>query len=206
MAMAVVDVTLQIASGVQLALALIFLASGGSKLWHFSAFRQAALNYHLGHAPIVGVLAGAVPFAELLVGACWISPFLLPATAGSLMLLLCFTVALSLVLRRGRRVMCGCFGIFDETPIGWNSLARNAVLATLALVPWLLSKLAGSSLSPAQGFAVPNSLYSVVLTLSAFAFLLISVSLLDGVFTLVAMRAKIYPLPARAGRGRKASP
>jgi uncharacterized membrane protein YphA (DoxX/SURF4 family) len=200
------DAISPIVSGARLALALIFLTSGVSKLWRFSAFRQAVANYDLGHAELVGVVARGVPLAELLIAACWISPFLLPATVASLMLLACFTTALGLVLRRGRRVPCGCFGLFDETPIGWNSLVRNAVLATLALLPSLLGKLVGAPLGRAQAVAVLDHLDSVLLTLATAAFLLVGVLLLDGVFTMKAKRDKIYPLLAGTGHERKAAP
>jgi hypothetical protein len=51
---------------------------------------------------------------------------------GALLLLLGFSVAIGLAMRRGERPDCGCFGSSSSSPIGPGTLARNAALAALA--------------------------------------------------------------------------
>ncbi|WP_340383903.1 MauE/DoxX family redox-associated membrane protein [Streptomyces sp. SS7] len=52
--------------------------------------------------------------------------------AGAMLLLLCFTVALVVALRRRRGVSCGCFGT-STTPVSGFTVARNCLLAAGAL-------------------------------------------------------------------------
>src|ERR1700691_1053632 len=54
------------------------------------------------------------------------------AAAGTLALLLLFIAAIGIGMARGRRPECHCFGQLHSTPVGWNTLARNAVLSAMA--------------------------------------------------------------------------
>ena len=51
----------------------------------------------------------------------------------SLVLSLVFSVAIALSLARGRAPECHCFGQLHSAPAGPMTLARNAVLAALAV-------------------------------------------------------------------------
>src|SRR5918992_5454999 len=47
-------------------------------------------------------------------------------------LLMLFVVGIALNLARGRKPDCHCFGQLHSAPAGWNTLARNGVLAAVA--------------------------------------------------------------------------
>jgi hypothetical protein len=99
--------------------------------------------------PLLRVLAPAVLGAEALVlaalvggtavtvlrpdGAAWLLPGLLGATA----LLSAFTLAHALVLARGRRVACACFGR-SSAVVGPVSVGRNGALSVLGATGALL--------------------------------------------------------------------
>jgi uncharacterized membrane protein YphA (DoxX/SURF4 family) len=111
-------------------LGAVFVVAGGSKLamgrrWPVQA---AALG-------VPAVVSRAVPWWELAVGAALIAR-LVPrvASAAALVTLLAFTVLLVTQLARGHRPVCACFGTWRATPIGVLDVARNAVLAALAVV------------------------------------------------------------------------
>jgi hypothetical protein len=79
--------------------------------------------------PVLGRLLGAV---EVAVGlAVLLSPVLLPAAVAALLLLAGFTVVIVRSLRAGQNVECACFGTGEKT--SWATVARNAVLAAVAL-------------------------------------------------------------------------
>jgi uncharacterized membrane protein YphA (DoxX/SURF4 family) len=61
----------------------------------------------------------------------------LPAGAGLIAatgLMALYTAVVGVVLRRGERAPCGCFGSADDQPLGWPQLGRNLFLATLGLI------------------------------------------------------------------------
>jgi methylamine dehydrogenase accessory protein MauD len=51
------------------------------------------------------------------------------AAAAGTTLMLAFIVAISITLARGERPDCHCFGALHSAPIGWQTLARNGVIA-----------------------------------------------------------------------------
>jgi methylamine dehydrogenase accessory protein MauD len=56
---------------------------------------------------------------------------------GALVLLLLFVAGIGFNLARGRTPECHCFGQLHSEPVGWPTLARNAVLAAIAgFVVW----------------------------------------------------------------------
>ena len=82
-----------------------------------------------------GALALLLPLAELTVAGL----LLFPETAaygaiGALVLLAIFSVAIGVSLARGRAPDCHCFGQLHSAPASWKTLARNGVLAALAVV------------------------------------------------------------------------
>jgi len=192
--------------GARLALAVLFLTSGVSKLHQFPAFRAAALDYDLGSAMLVRSVARAVPVVELMVGLLWLSPLILPAALASLGLLACFTAVLGITLRRGKRIPCGCFGFFEETPVGWNTLARNAVLAALSLLPLPLGQLGGAGM-PATGVwqIVIGSPDGALLAMTTAAFLVVSFLLLDALLAAEAKRATVSRLLGSAAHEGRAT-
>jgi peroxiredoxin/uncharacterized membrane protein YphA (DoxX/SURF4 family) len=102
-------------------------------------------------------LSWLLPFTELAV--CFLFAFSSLsrwAAIGALSLLTIFTVAIAVNLIRGRKPDCHCFGQLHSEPIGWKTLARNGVLASLAvLLIWQ------SSLLSQGGAALTNSTKAV---------------------------------------------
>ena len=105
------------------------LVAGAAKLARPAWVREA------GALGVPVLLARPVPAVELLLGAGLVVGIARrPLAAVALTLLLAFTAVLGASLARGRRPVCACFGAWSTRPIGASTVARNAVLAGLALV------------------------------------------------------------------------
>src|SRR5919107_753651 len=116
----------------RLLLALVFGAAGVAKLADREGSRQAIIDFGLPSA-LAAPLGLLLPLGELAVAAT-----LLPASTawwgalGALGLLSVFVVGITYNLARGRKPDCHCFGQLHSAPAGWNTLARNGVLAAVA--------------------------------------------------------------------------
>jgi hypothetical protein len=117
------------------ALALLLLGAAFAKLRRFAAFRAAVAGYRLLPERGVGAAALGLLAAELSLGAMLLMPTLgAPAALGAAALLLLYAGAMAVNLARGRRdVDCGCTGPGARRPIGWELVARNLLLAGVAL-------------------------------------------------------------------------
>ncbi|MEM9132855.1 MAG: MauE/DoxX family redox-associated membrane protein [Actinomycetota bacterium] len=81
--------------------------------------------------PAPGLLAAALPAAELAVVALIaLSPRL--GSAAAMVMLALFTRVLIRAVVEGHDLSCGCFGSADSRPVTWATVARNGVLLTLA--------------------------------------------------------------------------
>lgn len=115
-------------------LALIFLFSSISKLANRDATTNAVLN--LG-VPIrwAKLVSKGLPIVELaLVPLLLYFPTSFLGAIFALLLLILFTVFISINLRKGNNVECHCFGEFSSQPISWLTVARNIVFMLLTLV------------------------------------------------------------------------
>ena len=116
----------------RLILAAVFGVSGIAKLADPAGSRKSMTDFGLPQA-LAAPFAWLLPLAELI---CAIA--LLPlasawwGAAGVLTLLLIFIAGISVNLIRGRKPDCHCFGQLHSTPIGWETLVRNLVLAAIA--------------------------------------------------------------------------
>src|ERR671911_470422 len=116
----------------RLLLAAVFTLAGVAKLSDLKGSRRAIIEFGLP-AVLASHLALLLPLAELGVGVA-----LIPASSawwgalGALGLLLLFVVGISINLARGRKPDCHCFGQLHSAPAGWQTLARNGVLAAVA--------------------------------------------------------------------------
>ena len=122
----------------RLLLALVFVVSAVAKLRDREGSRAAVADFGVP-APLVGVIAAALPVVELLCAALLVSadPAATAGAVGSLLLLAAFTVAIVVNLVQGRRPDCHCFGQVGGGEVSWRSVARNVglmVLAGLSLV------------------------------------------------------------------------
>src|SRR3954453_18094478 len=83
----------------------------------------------------VSPLAFALPVVEMTVAAVLVPPTTArPAAVAALILLVLFSAAIAVSLLRGRAPECRCFGRLSYGRVGWGTLGRNAVPATLAAV------------------------------------------------------------------------
>ncbi len=116
----------------RLLLAAIFGVAGLAKLADPAGSRKSMSDFGVPGrlAQPLGLL---FPLAELVLAVA-----LVPVASawwgasGILALLLLFIAGISVNLVRGRRPDCHCFGQLHSSPIGWNTVLRNAVLAVIA--------------------------------------------------------------------------
>ena len=114
-------------------LAAVFAVAGVAKLADRTAFRKTLGDFGVPDA-LAPPFAWLLPIAELIFAAA-----LFPVAtavwgaAGMLAMLVAFCVAISVNLALGRRPDCRCFGQVHSTPIGWTTLARNALLSAIAV-------------------------------------------------------------------------
>jgi peroxiredoxin len=118
--------------GSRLVLAGVLGVAGVAKLFDRARTRQALTDFGVPSA-LARPLGWLLPVAELTVAL----PLLFRASAwggalGVFGLLLAFTTALGLVLARGQRPSCGCFGQLRPSPVGWSTLARNGAFLAMA--------------------------------------------------------------------------
>ncbi|WIX98308.1 MauE/DoxX family redox-associated membrane protein [Amycolatopsis mongoliensis] len=142
-------------------IAVVFAVSSVSKLRDFRGFARSVPVLVPMPARWVLPVSVAVVAAEGSTAVLVVVPA--TATAGFVLasgLLPAFTAAIAASLRRGQRVPCRCFGAAD-TPVGPRHLARNIVLACLAV----LGALAPEHLPPVAGAAVAVAVGVVVAVL-----------------------------------------
>lgn len=115
-------------------LAAVFTVAGVAKLSDREGTRRGIVEFGAPERS-AGLLALLIPLAELVVAA-----LLLPTetavygAVGALVLLAIFSAAIAWNLARGRAPDCHCFGQLHSAPASWTTLARNGVLAGLAVV------------------------------------------------------------------------
>ena len=117
-----------------LVLAAVFAVAALTKLADRVGTRQAVVAFGAPESS-ASALAIALPLAELTVAGL----LLWPETAvygavGAVVLLALFSIAVGVSLARGRAPDCHCFGQLHSEPASWKTLARNGVLAGIAVV------------------------------------------------------------------------
>lgn len=116
----------------RLLLALIFGVAGATKLADPAGSGKSMRDFGVPSA-LAGVAGVGLPVAELIFAVA-----LLPGSlawwgaCGILALLVIFIVGLSVTLLGGRKPDCHCFGQLQSSPIGWDLVIRNIVLASIA--------------------------------------------------------------------------
>jgi methylamine dehydrogenase accessory protein MauD len=123
------DIALLVA---RLILATVFVVAGLAKLADRVGSRQAIVGFGVPER-IATASSLLLPVAELAVAVALIPE----ATAwwgavGAGALLLLFIAAIGINLARGRKPDCRCFGQLSSSPVGWTTLARNALLTAVA--------------------------------------------------------------------------
>ncbi|MEP7310508.1 MAG: MauE/DoxX family redox-associated membrane protein [Acidobacteriota bacterium] len=116
-------------------LAATFLTAGTAKLTNRRAAMQALRDF--GAPRFAQPLFPLLPPVEIAVGAGFLfaaSAWYAAWAAGGLLVI--FIAGIAANLARGRQPPCNCFGQLRAKPIGWQTLARNGVLAACAT--WLI--------------------------------------------------------------------
>jgi hypothetical protein len=115
-------------------LALLLLAAAAHKLRDPHRFRAVLADYRLLPRRTLEAVARTLPAGEaalalaLLAPGLGATPALLVAT-----LLALYAAAIAINLARGRRhIDCGCLGAAARRPLGFDLVARNALLAVAA--------------------------------------------------------------------------
>ena len=115
-----------------LTLAGIFGLAGITKLRDLQGTRTAVRAFG-GPVAIVPVVALVLPLVELAVAMSLLVPMArVMGTVGALGLLVLFSVVIAVNLARGKKPECHCFGQLHSAPTGWKTLARNALLGSIA--------------------------------------------------------------------------
>jgi hypothetical protein len=119
---------------VRAGLALLFAAAAVHKLRAGADFRATVAAYEIVPGSLVGVAAAGIIVAET-ASAVALAGGQRAALAGAAGLLLLYAAALGVNLARGRRDLeCGCVGFGGGGTISWALVARNLVLAAIALL------------------------------------------------------------------------
>jgi thiol-disulfide isomerase/thioredoxin len=143
-------------------LAVVFAFAAASKLAAPTSFRRTLPLYGVPHRA-VGVIAIAVPLAELAVAGAVIPRQLAPwGAVAALVLLAVFTGAAAVSRARGLEAECECFGPLDPLATGTRPFLRNIGLAATAA----LAAATGSDAATAGGY---DSLVVGAAVVAAFA-------------------------------------
>lgn len=134
----------------QLGFGLLWLTSGISKLRNPRAFAAGLRQYDLLPSAWVSLSAWIIPVVECGLALLFLTGRAVPMAAFiSAGLLLIFSSAVIINLRRGRRIPCHCDGLARSPSISWGLVIRNAGLVLTCLI--LLGY-------PSQGIAVTLSI------------------------------------------------
>jgi uncharacterized membrane protein YphA (DoxX/SURF4 family)/peroxiredoxin len=120
--------------GARLVLAVVFVTAGVGKLLDLSGSRRAVSDFGVPErmARVAGTL---LPIVELASGLALVfRPSARWGAVVAVLLLAAFIAGISRALARGEEPDCHCFGQIHSSPAGPLTLARNAVLAALAVV------------------------------------------------------------------------
>jgi thiol-disulfide isomerase/thioredoxin len=118
----------------RLTLAAVFAVAGVAKLADRRGTLEAVVDFGAPER-LAASLALLLPLAELTVAGLLLFPATAEAGAiGALALLLLFSAAVALSLARGRAPNCHCFGQLHSAPASWKTLARNGLLAGIAVL------------------------------------------------------------------------
>lgn len=114
-------------------LSAVFLTACVAKLVDRSGSRRSLIEFGFPSSAVPPLSIG-VPIAELMVAAALLPVASVRAgAAAALLLLAAFSITIATALARGRHVECRCFGQLTSGIVSWRTLARNAVLAVVAL-------------------------------------------------------------------------
>jgi uncharacterized membrane protein YphA (DoxX/SURF4 family) len=116
------------------ALGGVFLAAGLLKVSHPELLAATIAAFRVLPQPIIAPLAIALPYFEMILGGYLIvGLFTRPAAYVAAAQLAGFAAAIASVIVRGIPTACGCFGPSDTAPASWVDVARDLILAAVAV-------------------------------------------------------------------------
>jgi uncharacterized membrane protein YphA (DoxX/SURF4 family) len=116
----------------RLLLAAVFAVAAASKLTRRERFGLTLEAFGVP-GPFLTPGVWLIALMELALSALFVPPSTGRAAAlAAAALTAVFTAVVARTLASGKRPDCGCFGFLSEAPIGWTTLARNAVLIASA--------------------------------------------------------------------------
>jgi uncharacterized membrane protein YphA (DoxX/SURF4 family) len=112
----------------------VFIVAGGSKIGNAAYFAAQIAAFGIVPHPFVAPMALLLPFLEVLLGG-YLVIGLYARLAGwiAAIQLLIFAAAIASAVLRGLSLSCGCFGPNDQTVTSWPEVARDVVLALVAV-------------------------------------------------------------------------
>jgi hypothetical protein len=154
---------------VRLLLAMMFLSAAVGKMRHWRVFEGVVANYRLLPATISRLVAYALPPAEALLALALIAGLAQPWTGRTAAgLLIIFGCAIAINLLRGRsHIDCGCFQGTLKQALRWPLVARNALLAALALLTALPASAEPQGWDVLNGAMAGAALFLILQTLNA---------------------------------------
>ncbi len=153
----------------RLLMAMIFMSAAIGKMRHWSVFEGVVANYRLLPAALNRIVAWLLPPAEALLALALIAGRAQPWSgfaAGALLLV--FGIAIAINLLRGRsHIDCGCFQGTLKQALRWPLVARNLLLAALALLTTLPAAADPQAWDILNGAMAGAALFLILQTLNA---------------------------------------
>jgi len=119
---------------VRVLLGALLLVAGALKVGHAAELAAALASYRLLPAAIVGPLALALPYVEILLGLYLIAGLFTRAIAiVSSVAFVCYAGAIGSAVVRHIAANCGCFGPNDSAVADWPHVAFDLALALASL-------------------------------------------------------------------------
>lgn len=125
--------------GLRLVLGMTFLVFGASKLTDLTGFANTVISYHVLPMPFAQTYALVLPWAEVIIGMCFILGLGLRFVAPAAILIIASLIAGtsgSLYLLGIGLEDCGCLGGVDW-PLGTSHLIAQVIMLIVATQIWL---------------------------------------------------------------------
>jgi uncharacterized membrane protein YphA (DoxX/SURF4 family) len=112
----------------------LLIAAGALKAGHATELAATIATFRLLPAQVVGPLAVALPYIELLLGAYLVAGLFTRIVASICAVqFLCYAGAIASAVVRHIAANCGCFGPNDSATADWPHVAFDVVLAAVSL-------------------------------------------------------------------------
>ncbi|MCF7796876.1 MAG: DoxX family membrane protein [Lentisphaeria bacterium] len=130
----------------------LFIYASLDSLWRPALFTRAIYNYHLLPDIFLHPAAILLPWVEMITGIMLIANIFPRTNAGiQAVLLMVFTIAVSIAVARGLDINCGCFSLDENgTRTTVWKIGENLLMIVLAVVVFYTTPTTGSGLSQSK--------------------------------------------------------